>query len=60
MPAGVYVAMADGSVRFMSNYIEKGTGPNASTSTPNMTTQFLCWQRLCCSQDGQVIDGKKF
>ena len=52
--------MADGSVRFVSNYIEKGTGPNASTSTPNMTTQFLVWQRLCCSQDGQVIDGKKF
>jgi len=57
---GIHVTMADGSVRFISNYIEKGTGPNSNTSTPSLTTGFLCWQRLCASQDGQMVDGAKF
>ena len=57
---GINVAMADGGVRFLSNYIEKGTGLSSNGSTPNLSTQFLCWQRLCASQDGQVIDGNKF
>ena len=60
-PGGLYATMADGSVRFISNYIEKG---NASSwtivSPPSLTSTFLCWQRLCASQDGQVIDGNKF
>ena len=58
---GLNATLADGSVRFISSYIEKGSGPSWSTSsTPSLTNAFLCWQRLCCSQDGQVIDGKKF
>ena len=60
---GINVTMADGSVRFLSNYIEKGSSSAIYGSTPNapsLTSQFLCWQRLCASQDGQVVDGKKF
>lgn len=60
-PGGVHVTMADGSVHWISNYIEKGTGLYWSNSdTPSLTTQFLCWQRLCTSQDGQVVDGAKY
>ena len=58
---GINVTFADGSVRFVSNYIEKGDGGWASNpDSPSTATQFLCWQRLCASQDGQVVDGKKF
>ena len=56
---GVNVAMADGSVHFISDYIECGSG-QWSTSTPSLSTQFLCWQRLNASQDGQAIDAKKY
>ena len=60
---GVNIALADGSVRFLSNYIEKGTdmwGWVSAPTTPNLSTQFVCYQRLFASQDGQVVDGKKF
>ena len=58
---GVNVTLADGSVRFVSNYIEKGNGGWAgNATTPSTATQFLCWQRICASQDGQTVDGKKF
>lgn len=56
---GVHVAMADGSVHSISNYIEKGDGAKW-TASPNLSSTFLCWQRLCASQDGQVVDGKKY
>ena len=59
-PGGIFITLADGSVRFISNYIENAAGYVAWTTTPSLTTQFLTWQRLCCSQDGQVVDGKKF
>ena len=60
---GVNVTFADGSVRFLSNYIENATdmwGFWSNATAPNLSTQFLCWQRLFASQDGQVVDGKKF
>ena len=61
---GVNVAMADGTVRFVSNYIEKSSQWNqwdgSLQNTSGATVSFLCWQRLCASQDGQAIDGKKF
>lgn len=62
-PGGVYVTMVDGSVRFISNYIEKNFG---DTWDANLTqfggdaTRLLCWQRLCISQDGQVVQGNKY
>ena len=59
-PGGIHVTMADGSVHSISNYIEKGKGSQWSTLPPTFTTQFLCWQRLCASQDGQVLDSAKY
>jgi hypothetical protein len=58
--AGAYVAMADGSVRFISDYIEKGTDWNwPNLPTMNMGT-FLTWQRLNASADAQALDPSKF
>ena len=60
---GVMVTLADGGVRFISNYIEKGTtwGFDGNlTSYYGGSAQFLCWQRLCASQDGLPVDGAKF
>ncbi|MDY0169809.1 MAG: DUF1559 domain-containing protein [Thermoguttaceae bacterium] len=51
---GVYVCMADGSVRFVSGFVEKGTSWDID---PN---DFGVWQRLCASADGMVIDASKF
>jgi len=45
---GVFIALADGSVRFASNWIET-TGSFGSV-----------WDRLICSMDGQPLDGSKF
>ena len=61
---GINVTMVDGSVRFISNYIERTTSSSAWDANMNDSlgnrVDFLCWQRLCASQDGQVVDGKKF
>ena len=60
---GINATLADGSVRFISNYIETTSDPWGfwgNATAPNLSTQFLCWQRICASQDGQVVDGKKF
>ena len=54
---GVFVTLADGSIRFISNYIE--TSPTW-VWTETGTASFLCWQRLCASQDGMAVDGAKF
>ena len=51
---GVHVCLADGSVRFISNFIEKGT---SWTLDPN---DFLTWQRLCASADQMPIDASKY
>lgn len=64
-PDGVYTAFADGSVHFISNYIERGTlwaiWPDATTGVnPLNTGNFLTWQRLCASQDGLTLDAVKY
>lgn len=51
---GVHVSMADGSVRFISNFIEKGTSWDLD---PN---DFLTWQRLNASADGMPLDASKY
>ncbi len=51
---GISVCLADGSVRFISNFVEKGTSWDID---PN---DFGIWQRLCASADGMVIDGSKY
>ena len=63
-PGGIHATLADGSVRFISNYIERSTAFLFDAALqPDMggnTANFKCWQRLCCSQDGLPVDGAKF
>jgi len=60
-PGGIHVVLADGSVRFMSNYVEKAKSfwYNYGTQSADVS-QFLCWERLCASQDGMAVDGAKY
>jgi prepilin-type N-terminal cleavage/methylation domain-containing protein/prepilin-type processing-associated H-X9-DG protein len=50
---GVNVCLADGSVRFISDYIELGT-PGTPPGCLGV------WDKLNLSNDGQLIDGRKF
>ena len=56
---GVMVCLGDGSVRFLSDYIEKGSlwDLDPAVVTAN---DFKVWERLCASADGQVIGGGAF
>ncbi len=67
-PGGVFVAMADGSVRFISDYIDTGTMPAASSlagakigptgnedTDPTDPSVFRIWQRLNVARDGYEI-----
>ena len=56
-PGGLLTAFCDGSVHFISNYIESGAQGSGMTSTPYA---FLTWQRLNVSTDGYVVDGAKY
>ena len=51
---GVHACMADGSVRFISNFIEKGTAWDIDAN------DFLTWQRLNASADQMPIDASKY
>jgi len=60
-PGGAYVALADASVRFVSDYVESGTirGDGLINDDPFDEINpdvFRVWQRLNMSQDGYVID----
>jgi hypothetical protein len=48
-PGGVYACMGDGSVRFISDFIDKGT-----QQEPN-PDEYHVWQRLNASGDEQII-----
>lgn len=56
-PGGVTAAFCDGSVHFISDYIESGRHPTGLTTTAD---QLLTWQRLNISNDGYPVDGAKF
>jgi hypothetical protein len=49
-PCGVNVCLCDGSVRFISDFIELGTS----------ATNLGVWDKLILSNDGQAIDQSKF
>ena len=57
-PGGAYVAMADASVRFLSDFIETNGGGfhYIGFQTPNFKpdTELKAWQRLNLSRDGLV------
>ena len=53
-PGGVNVCLADGSVRFISDFINVGT---PGTTQP---TNLGVWDKLMLSNDGQAIDGSQF
>ncbi len=55
--SGANVCLADGSVRFISDFVETGTSP-LSQSNPQATLGV--WDRLNLSNDGLPIDGSKF
>lgn len=61
-PGGAFVAMADASVRFVSDYVDCGAQGFLPSSTPskilgdNATPElFRVWQRLNVARDGMVI-----
>jgi hypothetical protein len=54
---GVFVGFVDGSVHFISDFIEKGNQITNWTLDP---ATFRTWQRLCASGDAQVIDVTDF
>ena len=56
-PGGVNTAFCDGSVHFVSNYIESGTYTISGTFD---AANCLTWQRLNLSRDGLPLDGSKF
>lgn len=51
---GAYVGFVDGSVHFISDFIDKGTQWNLE---PN---EYHTWQRLCASGDQQVLDKSEY
>jgi prepilin-type N-terminal cleavage/methylation domain-containing protein/prepilin-type processing-associated H-X9-DG protein len=59
-PGGVQVCLADGSVRFLSDYIEKTQGLWDLDPAVLNEGNFKVWQRLNASGDGLAIDGSKF
>jgi hypothetical protein len=65
-PGGAFVAMADSSVRFISDFIDSGaqecytgcTAPARLSCRPNNVTPelFRVWQRLNVARDGMPFD----
>ncbi|TWT92841.1 Type II secretion system protein G precursor [Botrimarina colliarenosi] len=64
-PGGVNAALADASVRFVSDFIESGVQPfqgSAASKIGGIATDgstspelFATWQRLCVARDGYVM-----
>lgn len=59
--SGIVVGFADGSVHYISDYIESagnlgGCGPRGACDS----TRYLTWQRLIVSGDGQPVDLSMF
>jgi prepilin-type N-terminal cleavage/methylation domain-containing protein len=51
---GAYIGFVDGSVHFISDFIDKGTQWNLDP------LEYHTWQRLCASGDQQVIDQSEY
>jgi len=53
-PGGAFCGFADGSVHFISDFIDKGTQWELDPK------QYHTWQRLCASGDEQVVDQSEY
>ena len=51
---GAFVGFVDGSVHFISDFIDKGTQWNLDP------LEYHTWQRLCASGDQQVVDQSEY
>jgi prepilin-type N-terminal cleavage/methylation domain-containing protein len=51
---GAFVGFVDGSVHFISDFIDKGTQWNLDP------LEYRTWQRLCASGDQQVVDQSEY
>lgn len=51
---GAFVGFVDGSVHFVSDFIDKGTQWNL------VPEEYHTWQRLCASGDQQVVDQSEY
>lgn len=59
-PGGVNVGMADGSVQFITDFVQTGAGYRADAYVENDVVNeidFLLWQRLNTSRDSFVVSG---
>ncbi len=56
---GVFVGMADGSVHFISDFIQQSPG-YISTSAFSQPASWSVWDKLILSNDGQPIDGNAY
>lgn len=52
-PGGIFAAMCDGSVQFISDFIDAGAQTDGLRCTESL---FGAWQRLNCPDDGYVIN----
>jgi prepilin-type processing-associated H-X9-DG protein len=62
-PGGAFCAFADGSVRFLSEFIEGGSfiGPYQGRAYNRAyPDSFLTWQRLCLSGDSLALETSDF
>jgi prepilin-type N-terminal cleavage/methylation domain-containing protein/prepilin-type processing-associated H-X9-DG protein len=58
---GVNVCLADGSVRFISDFIQRGTMPPTGHLTPAQNYSYLgVWDKLNLSNDGDTITTTQF
>jgi hypothetical protein len=56
---GIFAGRGDGSVRFISDYIESANGDCCISCICNPNT-YGTWQKLIASGDGKTVDGSKF
>ena len=59
--SGVNVCLADGSVRFISDFVQLGTMPPTGALTPAQIYGYLgVWDKLNLSNDGDTIETTQF
>jgi prepilin-type processing-associated H-X9-DG protein len=59
--SGVNVCLADGSVRFVSDFVQRGTMPPTGNLPPKQLYPYLgVWDKLNLSNDGDTITTTQF